>query len=243
MRCDIITIFPDVVEAYLDASILGRARAAGALRLAAHDLRDYTDDRHHKVDDTPYGGGAGMVLKVAPIARAVEALKAQNEEVVTREVKSTDGSQPTTDNSTTRVVLLSAKGKRYTQEDARRLAGYEQLILVCGRYEGVDERVAAHVADEELSIGDYVLTGGELGAMVIVDSVVRLLPGVLGNEASSVDESHSVPGYREYPQYTKPAVWEGHEVPAVLLSGDHAAVARWRRDTAAGSPPLMSDTI
>lgn len=209
MQCDIITIFPDVVEAYAQASILGRAQKSGALHIAAHDLRAFTDDKHHTVDDTPYGGGAGMVLKVAPIHRAVEALKKSD---------------------SARVVLLSAKGKRYTQRDAERLARYDQLVLICGRYEGVDERVAEYIADEEISIGDYVLTGGELGALVIVDSVARLVPGVLGNEESAVHESHSTDGYTEHPHYTKPAVYNDWAVPEVLLSGDHAKIAAWRKE-------------
>ncbi len=219
MRCDIITLFPEIVETYATMSILGRAQRAGVVTFHAHDLRAYTDDKHHTVDDTPYGGGAGMVLKVAPIDRAVRDVLPSIHEVTQK---------------TSRVILLSAKGKRYTQRDAERLAQYDQLVLICGRYEGVDERVALHIADEELSIGDYVLTGGELGALVVADSVMRLLPGVLGNDESATHESHATDGYTEHPHYTKPAMYKDWEVPAVLLRGDHGAIAHWRA-THAGS--------
>ncbi len=208
MQWDIITIFPQVITPYVTTSIMGRAQQAGIVRITAHDLRSYADDKHRTVDDTPYGGGAGMVMKVAPIDRAVRAVRRSGVR--------------------TRVILLSAKGARYTQRDARRMMQYEQIIVICGRYEGVDERVAQHIADEEVSIGDYVLTGGELGALVVVDSVVRLLPGVLGNSESSVYESYSTAMHKEHPHYTTPAVYRGWEVPAVLRSGDHAAIAAWR---------------
>lgn len=215
MRFDIVTLFPGVVDAYMGASVLGRAQADGYIAVAAHDLRKYTHDKHHTVDDTPYGGGAGMVLKVEPIDETVTDIK-QRLNFAQKGV---------------RTILLSAKGRRYTQRDAERLAQYEQLILICGRYEGVDERVATHIADEEISIGDFVLTGGELGAMVIADSVARLVPEVLGNAQSAVHESHSTAGYREHPQYTKPIDYRGWTVPEVLLSGNHAAIADWRADS------------
>ena len=179
-----------------------------------HDLRSFTHDRHHKVDDTPYGGGAGMVMKAEPFFEAVESIN--------REQSAENKKQGT------RVIIFSAKGKVFTQSDARRLAGYDQLILLCGRYEGVDERVAEHLADEEISIGGFVLTGGELPAMVVVDAVARLLPGVLGNESSAIDESHSTEGVLEYPQYTKPEVFRDWKVPEVLLSGHHAEIEKWR---------------
>ncbi len=214
MRCDIITLFPEIVETYATMSILGRAQRAGVVTFYAHDLRSYANDKHHTVDDTPYGGGAGMVLKVAPIDRAVQ------------DVRSLCNCEE--EDKKSRVIVLSAKGKRYTQRDAERLRQYKQLILICGRYEGVDERVAEYIADEELSIGDYVLTGGELGALVIADSVARLVPGVLGNDTSAVYESHVTDGYMEHPHYTKPAVYKGWAVPPVLLSGDHDAIAQWR---------------
>jgi len=223
MRFDIITIFPQIFDSYFGESILKRAQSAGIVEIKTHDLREYSTNKHRNVDDTPYGGGAGMVMQVEPIFNCVNAIK-----------------QKAKDNKkqTTRVILFSAKGKRYTQEDARRLAGYDRLIMVCGRYEGVDERVAEYVVDEELSIGDFVLTGGEIPAMVVVDSVARLLPGVLGNEQSAITESHTEEGYLEYPQYSKPEVFfaegesasggEGWKVPEILLSGNHAEIEKWR---------------
>jgi tRNA (guanine37-N1)-methyltransferase len=210
MKFDIITIFPNICDSYFNESILKRAQDKGLIDIMVHNLRDYTEDKHKKVDDTPYGGGAGMVLKIEPIFKAVTALQ-----------QSTD---------MTRTILLSAKGKRFVQADAVRLAKYERLILVCGRYEGVDERVADYVTDEELSIGDFVLTGGELPAMIIVDAVTRLLPEVLGNMESAINESHTDEGVLEYPQYTKPEEYNGWRVPDVLLSGHHKDIETWRLD-------------
>lgn len=214
MRFDIITIFPESLRGYTEASILKRAQNDAKIDIQLHQLRDFTTDKHHTTDDTPYGGGAGMVMKVEPFDRAVTTLKEE---------------QP---KASTRVILLSAKGKRFLQEDAKRLATYERLILLCGRYEGVDERVAEHIADEEISIGEFVLTGGELPAMVVVDAVARLLPGVLGNETSALTESFSDGETLEHPQYTKPEVYKDWTVPAVLLSGHHAEIERWRETTA-----------
>jgi len=214
MKIDIITIFPRIFDSYFNESIISRAKKKGTISIKVHDLRDFTSDKHRKVDDTPYGGGAGMVLKVEPISKAVGSLK---DEVSEWEMK-------------TRTILFSAKGKRYTQAVARRLSKYDRLIMICGRYEGVDERVAEYVADEEISIGDFVLTGGELSAMVVADSVSRLVPGVLGNEDSLKFESHSTRGYLEYPQYTKPEVFDGLKVPRVLLSGHHGEIEKWREE-------------
>lgn len=185
-----------------------------------HDLRDFTQDKHRKVDDTPYGGGAGMILKIEPIFESIKSIKSKGPE-----------------SSKTRTILFSAKGKRYTQADAKRLSKYDRLILICGRYEGVDERVAEQIADEEISIGDYVLTGGEIPAMIVVDSLTRLIPGVLGNPKSIQDESHNflqTKNYKlktnlEYPQYTKPEEWNGWKVPEVLLSGNHKEIENWRK--------------
>lgn len=191
-----------------------RAQAAGIIDIHLHQLREYAHDERGTVDDTPYGGGAGMVMKVEPIAEALDALRS-------------DAAAPA---ATTRVILLSAKGERFTQSAARRLAGFERLIFVCGRYEGVDERVAEHLVDEELSIGDFVLTGGELGAMVVVDAVIRLLPGVLGNADSPLDESFTDGHSLEYPQYTKPEKYRGWRVPEILVSGHHGAIAAWRAE-------------
>jgi tRNA (guanine37-N1)-methyltransferase len=208
MRIDILTLFPAMFAGPLDESILKRARQGGILDLRIHDLRDWTHDRHRTVDDTPYGGGPGMVLKPEPIFEAVEALKA--------------------DQGETRVILTAPSGRSFTQAIARELSKAPRLILVCGSYEGYDERVRAHLADDVLSIGDYVLTNGNLPAMVIVDAVTRLLPGALGDDTSSQDESFSH-GLLEYPHYTRPAEFRGWGVPEILLSGNHAAIERWRR--------------
>ncbi len=212
MRFDILTIFPRMFDSYLGESILKRAQSTGHITVLARDIRDFAADKHRKTDDTPYGGGAGMVMKVEPIWKAVQSVKAESSGELVR------------------TILFSAKGKPFQQADARRLSTYDRLILICGRYEGVDERVSQYVADEELSIGDFVLTGGELPALVVLDAVSRLLPGVLGNETSAETESHREPGYLEHPQYTKPENFNGWEVPEVLLSGNHADIERWRRE-------------
>ncbi|KKP97397.1 MAG: TrmD [Candidatus Moranbacteria bacterium GW2011_GWD2_36_12] len=209
MRFDIITIFPKIFDSYFGESIVKRAKEKGIVEINIHNLRDYSTNKHHNVDDTPYGGGAGMVMQVEPIYRAVADIQKANLK--------------------TRTILFSAKGKRYKQKDAKRLSQYDQLIFVCGRYEGVDERVAEHVVDEEISIGDFVLTGGEIPAMLVVDSISRLLPGVLGNDQSAVEESHSEEGYLEFPQYTKPEKFLKWEVPSILLSGNHGEIERWRK--------------
>lgn len=208
MRIDVLTLFPKMFESPFAESIVARARAAEALELEIHDLRTYATDRHRTVDDVPYGGGAGMVLKPDPLVRAIRELKGP----------------------TGHVVLLSAQGARFDQARAHRLAGMAHLVLVAGHYEGVDERVVELAVDEELSIGDFVLTGGELPAMVVIDAVARLVPGVI-DAASLAEESHSV-GLLEGPQYTRPPEFEGRRVPAVLLSGDHATIAKWRRGEA-----------
>jgi len=210
-KIDILTIFPEIVMPYLRSSILKRATDAGIVDFDMHNIRDFAENKHGRIDDTPYGGGAGMVMQVGPIYRTVENVVKKN------------------NTKNKRIILLSAKGKRYTQRDAERLAQYDNLIFICGRYEGVDERVAEHIADEEISIGDFVLTGGELGAMVIADSIVRLLPGALGNIDSAVHESHSVDGYTEHPQYTKPDEFNNWKVPDVLLSGHHSDIDVWRK--------------
>lgn len=215
MRFDIISIFPESFTSYFGVSILKRAQTSGLIEIHTHDLREFAHDKHKTVDDTPYGGGAGMVLKVEPLAEAIEAVS--NQESGDRKELST------------RRILFSAKGKIFTQEDARRLAAYDRLIFVCGRYEGVDERVTEGWIDEEISIGNYVLTGGEIPAMVVIDAVARLIPGVLGNSESAETESHSEAGVVEYPQYTKPEEYRGMRVPEVLLSGHHAEIAKWRK--------------
>ena len=209
MTFEVLTLFPGVFPGPLTSGVTGRGMAAGLVSLRVHNLRDYTHDRHRQVDDVPYGGGAGMVLKPEPIFEAVRARQ---------------GKGP--------VILLSAQGERLTQALVRELATHDDLYLICGRYEGVDERVAAHLVDREISIGDYVLTGGELPAMVLIDAVSRLVSGVLGSEESPKDESFAE-HLLEYPHYTRPAVFEGHAVPEVLLSGHHAEIERWRREQAA----------
>ena len=209
MKIDVLTLFPGMFPGPLDESIIKRACESGRLQLGVHDLRDYTHDRHRTVDDRPFGGGPGMLLKPEPLFEAVEALR---------------GEKP-------RVILTSPAGRPFRQEIARELAGEKHVLLVCGSYEGFDERVRQSLADDEISIGDYVLTNGALPAMVIVDAVTRLLPGVLGDDESSQDESFSG-CLLEYPQYTRPAEFRGMNVPEVLLSGDHAAIEKWRREQA-----------
>lgn len=218
MHFDILTIFPGMFDSYTSESLLKRAQAAGHISIAIHNIRDFAIDKHHKTDDTPYGGGAGMVMKVEPIWRAVQELNISPRE-----------SSERAEDRKSRVILLSAKGTVFRQEDARRLSTYDRLVFICGRYEGVDERVAEHIADEELSIGEYVLMGGELPALVVLDAVARLVPGVLGNETSAETESHSEAGTLEYPQYTKPETFNDWRVPEVLLGGNHADIDDWRR--------------
>lgn len=224
MKFHITTIFPSIFDSYFNESIIKRAKNSGAVDFNIVNLRDFTTDKHKTVDDTPYGGGAGMVMKVEPIYKAVESVKD------VENVKDGNNFNKRSDSTslTSRTILFSAKGKKYTQADAKRLAQYDNLILICGRYEGVDERVAQNLADEEISIGDYVLTGGEIPAMILVDSITRLIPGVLGNEESAVIESHSEDGYLEHPQYTKPEDFNGWKVPEILLSGNHEEIKKWR---------------
>lgn len=209
LRFDVLTIFPRMVEAPLEESILARARAAGLIEIAVHDLREWATDRHHTVDDYPFGGGAGMVMKPEPVFAAIEAIQPLATERAM-------------------VVLLSPQGRRLDRALVRELAGHRRLLLICGRYEGVDERVREHVVDLEVSIGDVVVSGGELPALLLIDAVSRLVPGVLGSEAS-LDEESFEDGLLEYPQYTRPAEFREWGVPPVLLSGHHAEVARWRR--------------
>jgi tRNA (guanine37-N1)-methyltransferase len=237
MRFDIVTIFPEFFTGIFEHGMARRAIQAGQLQVHRHDLRAFTHDRHRTVDDRPFGGGAGMVLKPEPLAEAVESLG-----ISTKPERLTDRQT---------VILLSPQGKRFTQSDARELARLDQIVLLCGRYEGVDERVNELIADRELSIGDYVLSGGELGAAVIVDAVMRLLPGVLGNDASSEFESfgladdvlesaeglvprssHGAGGLLDYPHYTRPAEFRGVAIPDVLSGGNHEQIRKWRRERA-----------
>jgi tRNA (guanine37-N1)-methyltransferase len=242
VRFDLITIFPEFFTGPLDHGIVRRAREAGIVQIHVQDLREFTKDRHKTVDDRPFGGGEGMVLKPEPLFEAVEKLLGQ---------PMGDSTEKAALPSDTAVVLLSAAGKLFTQETARRLARLERIVLICGRYEGVDERVAEHLATEEISIGDYVLSGGELPAAIVLDAVTRLLPGALGNEASTenesfrkleAEESVAISGNShprkarlllDYPHYTRPAEYRGWKVPDVLIGGHHAEVAKWRAQQAA----------
>jgi tRNA (guanine37-N1)-methyltransferase len=222
MRIDVVTLFPELFDAPLRTSLLGRAVEDGTIDVSVRDLREHGLGRHRSVDDEPYGGGAGMVMRPEPIFAAVEAVREES----------------------SHVVLLSPRGTRFDQGIASRLAEREHLILVCGRYEGVDQRVADHLVDEEVSIGDYVLAGGEVAALVLIEAVSRLVPGVVGNPQSLHSESHAA-GLLEYPQYTRPAEFRGWKVPDVLVSGDHGAVERWRVQraeelTRARRPDLLS---
>jgi tRNA (guanine37-N1)-methyltransferase len=208
MRCDILSLFPEVFEPYINSSIMRRAQAKGLLELRLYDLRRYSTNKHLQVDDMPYGGGPGMVLKPEPIFRAVTEL--------------TEGLK------NKRIILTTPQGKPFSHQLALELAREEYILIICGRYEGVDERAAQALVTDEISIGDYVLTGGELPALVILDAVTRLIPGVLGDEAS-VREDSFCQALLEYPQYTRPAVYQGLEVPEILLSGNHEQIRRWRR--------------
>jgi tRNA (guanine37-N1)-methyltransferase len=225
LHFDLLSIFPAMFAGYLGESILGKAQEAGLIKVVVHDLRNWSTNKHKKVDDRPFGGGAGMVMGIEPFFRGLRELK-----VITAK----GSAMATAARAKTRVILLSAKGKTFTHADAVRLAKYDRVVLLCGRYEGVDERVAEHLTDEELSIGNYVLTGGELPAMVVVDAVSRHIPGVLGDEASLTEESHTIEGQTEYPHYTRPADFEpargvSWSIPKELLSGDHAKIAIWRK--------------
>lgn len=209
MRVDLLSLFTDMFAPVLNESILRRAQEKGLAAFECHDIREWSDNKHNKVDDRPFGGGPGMVLKAEPVVRAVTAVQALA-------------------NPVGRLVFMDPAGRRFDQAWANELADAERLVLVCGRYEGFDERIFTALQPERLSIGDYVLTGGELAAMVVLDAIVRLIPGVLGHPASPVEESFQE-GLLDYPQYTQPAVWRGLAVPEVLRSGDHARVAAWRR--------------
>jgi tRNA (guanine37-N1)-methyltransferase len=227
VRFHLLTIFPDFFEGPFRHGVVARAAQAGALEFRIHDLRNWTHDVHRTVDDRPFGGGEGMLMKAEPIFDAVESIFPER---IPKQ----------------KVILLSAQGRKFTQQTARELSQVEDLLLICGRYEGVDERVAEHLADDEISIGDYVLSGGELAAAVVIDTVARLLPGVLGNEDSSINESFTE-GILDCPQWTRPAEFLGWKVPDALLSGHHAEIAKWRKQaalekTARLRPDLLNPT-
>jgi len=212
MTFHLITIFPKIFDSYINESILARAQNEEKVKFEIYNLRDFTSDKHKTVDDTPYGGGPGMVLKVEPIHECIKCIKSK---VKSKKIK---------------IILTSAKGEEYTQAKAEDLKECTDIIIICGRYEGVDERVAEHIADEEISIGKYVLTGGELAAMIIADSVTRLLPGVLGNEESLESESHMIESQKDYPVYTRPDNLNDWKVPEVLLNGNHKEIEKWREE-------------
>ena len=221
----ILTIFPEFFQGPFQHGVVAKAAESGLITIRIHDLRDWTHDRHRTVDDRPFGGGEGMLLKPGPIFEAVESIWPER-------------------SAEQRLVLLSAQGKKFDQEAARRFSQYKELFLICGRYEGVDERVAEHLADEEISIGDFVLSGGELGAAMVVDAVARLLSGVLGNAESAIRESFGEDRVLDCPQYTRPAEFRGWKVPEVLLSGNHEEIRKWRREiarqkTARNRPDLL----
>jgi tRNA (guanine37-N1)-methyltransferase len=230
MKIDIVTLFPEICGVPLSQSIMKRAQKNGIVDLHIHNLRDWTMDKHHVADDAPFGGGQGMVMKPEPIFAAIEKLRNQ-----TSDIK----------DQTSKIVLMSPAGHRFDQEMAAQLSGESHLIIICGHYEGVDHRVIDHLVDHEISIGDYVLTNGAIAAVVLVDAVVRLLPGVLGHEQSALDDSFSR-GLLEAPQYTRPAEFRSWKVPDVLLSGNHAEIERWRREqaikrTRENRPDLLND--
>jgi tRNA (guanine37-N1)-methyltransferase len=215
LRIDILSLFPELFQSPFSVGIFKRAIDQKLVIVNTRNIRDYTHDTHHTVDDYAYGGGAGMILKPEPIFEAVESIKS--------DIRPKEGADALP------IILLTPQGRLFTQDIAHELSRYGHIILICGRYEGVDERVRRHLVTDEISIGDYVLSGGELAAMVVVDAVVRLLPGVLGSEASPLDDSHTT-GLLEYPQYTRPAAYREWSVPQVLLSGNHAQITKWRRE-------------
>lgn len=223
MRFDIFTLFPEVCAPYVQESILKRAQAAGHVDVRLHNIRDYAPGKHQVTDDEPYGGGGGMVMKPEPVFNAVESVLG----IGAQAAEPAEGTAA----APTPIILLTPQGRTFNQTIAYELAKHERIALVCGRYEGFDERIREHLATDELSIGDYVLTGGELAALIVVDAVARLLPGVLGDPTGAEDDSFAM-GLLEYPHYTRPAEYRGWRVPDILVSGDHAKVARWRRQQA-----------
>ena len=221
MQFEVFTLLPEVFPPYLDSSILQRARQRGLIDVRVHNIRDYTHDRHHTTDDTPYGGGGGMVMKPEPVFEALESVLGFRAPPQSTPVADAHQGIP--------IILLTPQGRVFTQRIAEELAGHERMALVCGRYEGVDERIRTYLVTDEISIGDYVLTGGELPALILIDAVSRLIPGVLGDPTGAEDDSHSM-GLLEYPHYTRPPEFRGWQVPEVLLSGDHGRIEKWRRE-------------
>jgi tRNA (guanine37-N1)-methyltransferase len=234
MQFDVFTLLPEVFPPYLESSILSRARQRGLIDVRVHNIRDYTHDKHHVTDDTPYGGGGGMVMKPEPVFEAVETILGPVADRTQPSPSLASGASvdPAQDKPpAVPVVLLTPQGRVFTQRVAEEFARVEHIALLCGRYEGVDERIREHLVTDEISIGDYVLTGGELPALMIIDAVSRLIPGVLGDPTGAEDDSHSM-GLLEYPHYTRPPEFRGWKVPDILLSGDHAKIDKWRREQA-----------
>jgi tRNA (guanine37-N1)-methyltransferase len=220
MQFDVFTLLPEVFPSYIDTSIIKRARERGLITVRVHNIRDYTHDKHHTTDDTPFGGGGGMVMKPDPVFEAVESVLEL----------SADQAQPGTD-SKIPIILLTPQGRVFNQRIAQELSQHPHIVLICGRYEGFDERIREHLVTDEISIGDYVLTGGELPALILIDAIARLLPDVLGDPTGAQDDSHAM-GLLEYPHYTRPPEFRGWKAPDVLLSGDHAKIDKWRREQA-----------
>jgi tRNA (guanine37-N1)-methyltransferase len=235
MQFEVFTLLPEVFFPYLESSILQRARQRGLVSVNVHNIRDYTHDKHHTTDDTPYGGGGGMVMKVEPVFEAVESVLGLG----THQIQSRNGAtlQPTP------IIMLTPQGRVFTQSVAEELSRHEKIALLCGRYEGMDERIREHLVTDEISVGDYVLTGGELPALILIDAISRLIPGVLGDPGGAINDSHAT-GLLEYPHYTRPPEFRGWKVPKILLSGDHGKVDQWRREqsllrTLARRPDLL----
>jgi len=228
MQFDIFTLLPEIFPPYLESSILNRARQKGLIDVRVHNIRDYTHDKHHTTDDTPYGGGGGMVMKPEPIFEAIETVLGLAPLQTQPEPFDQTQGKPA---SNIPIILLTPQGRVFNQRIAEELSRHERIVLLCGRYEGVDERIREHLVTDEISIGDYVLTGGELPALMIIDAVSRLLPGVLGDPTGAEDDSHSM-GLLEYPHYTKPPEFRGWKVPDILASGNHAKINKWRREQA-----------
>ncbi len=220
MQFDVFTLLPEVFPSYLETSILKRARERGLINVDVHNIRDYTHDKHHTTDDTPYGGGGGMVMKPDPVFEAIETVLGRAAPL-----------SPPEPESNTPIILLTPQGRVFNQTIAKEFSAYPRILLLCGRYEGIDERIREHLVTDEISIGDYVLTGGEIPALILIDAISRLLPNVLGDPTGAEDDSHSM-GLLEYPHYTRPPEFRGWKAPDVLLSGDHGKIDKWRRQQA-----------
>ena len=222
MQFDVFTLLPEVFPSYLETSIIKRARERGLIDVRVHNIRDYTHDKHHMTDDTPYGGGGGMVMKPEPIFEAIETVMGLNADLASR---------PPLPDSNIPIILLTPQGRVFNQSIAQELSQHPHIVLLCGRYEGIDERIREHLVTDEISIGDYVLTGGELPALILIDAISRFLPDVLGDPTGAQDDSHAM-GLLEYPHYTRPPEFRGWKIPEVLLSGAHAKIDKWRREQA-----------